>query len=223
MPNPSIQNEKRLEVLLKKEMAEHQAIISSHHKEMQELRDALSLAMQRFDSLFEHCELQRKELASLNQQQIHYLKEKAVVNDLRLDCQQNKHNSFHQQLQELHNTFSLKSELEKSKKELESQIKESGMSHISSFQNLQQELKSLFQRLEKGFSELKSDINKKVNEFDEKVETKFSLSKLDKEAVLNELRVYKKSMFIIEKKIENLYTLIERINKRSAVSCLKPE
>ena len=223
MPNPSIQNDRRLEVLLKKEMVEHQAIISSHHKEMQELRDALSLAMQRFDSLFEHCEMLTKDMSLFYNQQIHYLKEKAVVNDLRLDCQQNTLISFHQQLQELHNTFSLKSELEKSKKELESQIKESGMSHISSFQNLQQELKSLFQRLEKEFSELKSDITKKVNEFDEKVETKFSLSKLDKEAVLNELRVYKKGMFIIEKKIENLYTLIERINKRSAVSCLKPE
>ena len=38
--------------------------------------------------------------------------------------------------------------------------------------------------------------------------------KLDSTGVLKEIQVYKKSMFIIEKKIENIYTLIERLDKR---------
>lgn len=38
--------------------------------------------------------------------------------------------------------------------------------------------------------------------------------KVDSVGVLKELQVYKKSMFIIEKKIENLYTLLDRVNTR---------
>ena len=37
---------------------------------------------------------------------------------------------------------------------------------------------------------------------------------LDAAAVLRELQVYKKTMFIMEKKIENLYTLIGRLDKK---------
>ena len=38
--------------------------------------------------------------------------------------------------------------------------------------------------------------------------------KVDSTGILEELRIYKKEMFIIDKKIENIYTLIERLQKR---------
>lgn len=41
--------------------------------------------------------------------------------------------------------------------------------------------------------------------------------KIDSKGVLKELQVYKKTAFIMEKKIENLYTLVERLNKRMDV------
>lgn len=54
----------------------------------------------------------------------------------------------------------------------------------------------------------------KLNNSMECLESKFEKYRIDSVGVLKEIQVYKKSMFIIEKKIENLYTLIERINKR---------
>lgn len=46
--------------------------------------------------------------------------------------------------------------------------------------------------------------------------TKEELStyKIDSAGVLRDLQVYKKTMFILEKKIENIYTLINRLEKR---------
>jgi len=51
----------------------------------------------------------------------------------------------------------------------------------------------------------------------------FHVTKIDREGVLKEVRVWEKTIFIIEKKIENIYTLIERINKRGELLCHKPE
>lgn len=42
-PSIALANDKRMEVLLRKEMMEHQAIISSHHKEMEALRESLKM------------------------------------------------------------------------------------------------------------------------------------------------------------------------------------
>jgi hypothetical protein len=46
------------------------------------------------------------------------------------------------------------------------------------------------------------------------LEKKIDSVSIDAEGVLKEIRVYKKESMIIEKKIENIYTLIERLNKR---------
>ena len=43
---------------------------------------------------------------------------------------------------------------------------------------------------------------------------KFEEYRVDAVGILRELQVYKKTVFIMQKKIENLYTLIERLNKR---------
>ncbi len=53
-------------------------------------------------------------------------------------------------------------------------------------------------------------INERFREFDKLLEE----YKIDSKGVLRELQAYKKTMFIMEKKIENIYTLIERLNKR---------
>jgi len=45
---------------------------------------------------------------------------------------------------------------------------------------------------------------------------------LDAEGVLRELRVYKKEVFVLEKKIEELYNKIDRINRADILPRLKP-
>ena len=77
------------------------------------------------------------------------------------------------------------------------------------------------QRLKYGFIK---DINKAKNEILSKPSEaiplrkefmeELSMHKIDNEGLLKEIKVLKKTAFIIEKKIENLYTLIERLNKK---------
>jgi hypothetical protein len=62
----------------------------------------------------------------------------------------------------------------------------------------------------------------KLSQMTDKAESNLYVYRLDKEGVLKQIRIYEKSMFIIEKKIENIYTLIERLNKRGEL-CHKPE
>jgi len=56
----------------------------------------------------------------------------------------------------------------------------------------------------------------KIPELKNNLDKRIDACNFDKDGVLKELRVYKKNMFIIEKKIENIYTLIERLKKKVA-------
>jgi archaellum component FlaC len=67
----------------------------------------------------------------------------------------------------------------------------------------------------------RTELKERMDEQDKKVDSNFSVSRIDKDGVSKEIRSYQKSIFIIEKKIENIYTLIERINKRGE-ACHKP-
>lgn len=219
---PSWAHDKRIDALLRQEMAEHQHVISCHNKEMQTLRDCLKVAMERFDSLFNLSEQEVKDLALYVGQETTYLREKAKTNELLLAEQKNTILSLCQELHDLHLTYSSKLDVEKIKTDIDCQFKDSTRNHISSFQNLQQELKSLCTNLREDVSKMRLDMNQKFCELNDRMETNFSLSRIDKEGILKEIRVYEKSQFIIEKKIENIYTLIERINLRGSV-CPKQE
>jgi len=214
---PSLMADKRVEALLKKEMVEHQAIISSHHKEMQTLRDSLTVAMQRFDSLFNRSEQELKDLSKDAATHIDLIKKKLISNELTISEQRQTIISLSQQLQDFDLTHVKKSDLESLKKESREQIKQSTESHLNSFQDLQREIRFLFQSLKDDFEKLKVDLEKKFFGINEISETKFSQLKMDKEGLSEKFRIYDKTIFIIEKKIENIYTLIERINKRGEV------
>lgn len=221
-PNLFLRNDKRVEVLLKQEMTEHKEVISSHHKEMQELRDALKISRERFDSLYGHSDKEMKDMALYFNQQLMDLHKKALANEKRIDDQRQTILSLFQQLHDFHQTYSDKIEMGKLKKDMDSLVNQSTVTQISAFQNLQQELKGLYLSLKEDVSKMKSEMENKFGELTERMENKLNVSKLEKEAVLKEIKVYDKSQFIIEKKIENIYTLIERINKKGEV-CHKPE
>ncbi len=61
----------------------------------------------------------------------------------------------------------------------------------------------------------------KLNETIKSLKERFEEYRVDALGILKELQVYKKTVFIMQKKIENLYTLIERLNKKVG-ECHKP-
>lgn len=222
---PSIQvlgTDKRFEALLKQEMIEHQHIISSHHKEMQELRDLLKISMERFNSLFEK---NQKELSDFKENIINSIAtlwERASDNDLILHNQKKVVKEISDQLNKFHDIYESKVSTENSKKEIENNIQQNTKNNLNSWQKLEAEIKILMRGIDNDLQRLSIKTERKLSELSEKNESNFSILRMDKEGVLKEIRIYEKSMFIIEKKIENIYTLIERINKRDE-ACHKPE
>jgi uncharacterized coiled-coil protein SlyX len=219
--SPQVVNDKRVDVLLKQQIFEHKAVIAAHHKEMQSLRDSLELAMQKFDSAFSHAQEQnKKDIETLNQS-IFHLTNKTKAQDVIIDNQNKTISDLNQYIHNFYATYADKEELAKNKKDIHAILDASNKNHLSSFQDLQKVLKDFCKVLHEEFTEFKSDVDQEILSISDRVESKVSQSKIDCEAILKQIRVYEKSMFIIEKKIEHIYIQIKRINERGAV-CHKP-
>jgi len=225
-PNPSVQavrSDKRFDALIKQEMIEHKHIISCHNKEMQTLRDSLVLAMEKFESLSKYGLEQIDNIKESYDKRVSNLTDKVLSHELII-CDQNKTiNYLHQQLNDFHIAYSSKNETDKIKHSLGAQVQEASTSHINAFQDCQREFKILFDSLKDYSIQLRCDMDQKFSQLTDKVESGLSISRIDKDGVLNRIRVYEKTVFIIEKKLENIYTLIERINKNREGLCHKPE
>jgi hypothetical protein len=226
MPNhtniQALKSDKRFESLVKQQMNEHQNIIASHHKEMNTLRDSVKQTLERFNSLFEHCEMKIKDMYLFYDKEIIALKEKVLAHEIIISDQRENIFSINHQLQNLYLSFPSKLELEKFKNETDSKIKEIILNHIISFQECQKELKSLINNIKEDVVKSRCVMEQKFSEFNTKIENNSTISRLDKDGVLKAIRIWEKTIFIIEKKIENIYTLIDRINKRSEI-CHKQE
>jgi len=209
--------EKRLQALMQKEMIEHQHIISSHHKEMQSLRDSLKIAMERFDSLFNHCESVIQDHTASHNEEISKLQEKIKNHEVMISEQKKTILSLYQEINDFHQSHASKKDIENHRKEMANRSNETMIHHLNSIQSLQQDMKSLFQTLSEELKQLKLDFFRDYDSLKASIDDRFSLSKMDKDGVLKEIRVYYKTIFIIEKKIEHLYILIERINQRGEV------
>jgi hypothetical protein len=214
--SPAIRADKRFDALVKQEMREHQHLISSHNKEMQELRDALRLAMEKFQSLSEQSERDMKDFKTYTVCNLGLLKERILADRTLIDDQKKTMAALASELMGLHVIYSTKVDADKAQKELEAQIREATAIHLRSFQEFQRDTKAIIQALKEDFEKLKIETADKVDAVWKRGESNFNEARLERDRVLKEVRVYEKAMFIIEKKIENIYTLIERINKRSA-------
>jgi hypothetical protein len=80
-------------------------------------------------------------------------------------------------------------------------------------QNLIYETKKYVEKLFESFKEEMSFAIFELDLIVKKHEEKLEEQKIDASTVLKELQVYKKSMFIIEKKIENLYRLYKKLKE----------
>jgi hypothetical protein len=220
-PNAAHVADRRFEAQVQRERIEQQHILSGHQKERQELRDALTLAMEKFKSISERTVSDLEEFKTKAIQQIDQLKDRLRVNEAIIIDQRRSIEDLHQQILSIYILYASKTDLEKAKKDLERGLQTQTVSHINSFQELQKELMILIHSLKNDQVKLTLDIEKKLARLAEKGESNFSISRIDRDGVVKELRIYQKDLFVIEKKIENIYTLIERINKRGEL-CHKP-
>jgi hypothetical protein len=218
----SLQAEKRFDALVKKQEGEHQHIISCHHKEMQELRELLLLAGQKFDALYGKNEHELKDFKTYTVCSLGVLKEKLQAHESIVSDQKKAIEDMQQLIMSFHLVYTKSADMDKFRKEVDERVKGATMSHLNSFQDLQKQLKELLKLAKDDFEKYKSATEKKFSELIDTIEKRFNVTKIDREGVLKEIRIYGKTIFIIEKKIENIYTLIERINKRGEL-CHKPE
>jgi hypothetical protein len=89
------------------------------------------------------------------------------------------------------------------------------------FESCHKQLEVTLEEIERKLEENYKNIGQQLQSFSAKLsnlESRLEIFKVDASGVLKELQVYKKAMYIIEKKIENIYTLIERLQQREG-SC----
>lgn len=189
---------------------------------MQELRDALNLAMEKFKSLFALSEKEMKDFKTIVYENMIRFNDKITANEFMLAQQKKTIEDLNKELTVFQSLYGSKIELDRFKKDVTTQITEIVTCNINGFQECQSYLKGLFNSLQQDLTKSKQEIEKKFLELIVQIEKNFHVSKIDREGVLKEVRVWEKTIFIIEKKIENLYTLIERINTKGE-TCLKPE
>ena len=111
-------------------------------------------------------------------------------------CKRSDHeNCKDELLNKIHN-LSLK--IQQDKKDIDEQIARSSFENRKNIDHYSDEFRNSL-----------SDMNKAITLTNNMAST----DRIDSVGVLRELQIHKKSVFIIEKKIENLYTLIERLTK----------
>lgn len=214
--------DKRLDALVKKQALEHEHLLACHNKEMQSLRDTLNIAVEQFKSLSEKNDEELRDLRTYTMRQFGKVMEMLVRNDNCIAEQKEKTEALNKQLMLFHSLYFSKMDMDAFKKEVKIQINEVITGNINGYQECQSHLKSLLNFLRDDLTKSKEEIEKKFSTLIDQIERNYNVLKIDREGVLHEIRVWEKAIFIAEKKIENIYTLIERINQRGE-SCHKQE
>jgi hypothetical protein len=204
----------KLNALLKQQAEEHKHLLDNHNKEMQTLRDSLTVAKEKFESISERNEKDLNDFQKKMHDQICLLKERIYADEYIISEQQKTIKSLYQQLDEFHEQHASKSSIEKFKTNLQSAIQNNTNSHLETFQKYQRELDTLLHEVKEDVIQLKKYIDQQNDLLILKIESNFNLSRIDKDSVLKLMQIQGKNTFIIEKKIENIYTLIERINQK---------
>lgn len=198
---------------MKQQNNEHLHLIANYQKEMQALRDSLNLSIQKFESLSQQKQQDLEEFKNLTEFHVANLKSRMVDAAEAVADNRKSIDDLHQLMLNFHDVYSRKIDTDKVKEELNSLVKECTNSHLNAFQDFQRETKNLISSLTDELTMLKAEMDQKYTELMAKIDSNFSLSRIDRDGVLKEIRIYDKTIFIMEKKIENIYTLIERIDR----------
>lgn len=210
---PDIRSDRRLEALVKKQTTEHEHLIENHNKEMQSIREEMRLVLQKCNALSEKNYKETSELKDTTETHISNLKNNASNQSSIITDQKRAIDSFNDKINFFHENYITKSDIEKLKKEMESKISSSIMDNIIFFQNWQMEIKALCLSIKEDSMKIFEDLKQNISDNASSNNENFFQGKLDKEGIHKELAKHKDAIFYIEKKIENIYTLIERIKK----------
>lgn len=207
---------RRFESLVRDEIQRYEESISDNNKQFRLLNN-------RLDELVNQQKQDRTLIESIK---IHCKKELIdEKNDLfeKFECQRRHVNEKVKSIESLTNDIFKQSESFISKQDLLDQVSilQSQMINIGlsaekqksqlcqCIHDIKEELSNLISDLETHTFKRFCDLYDKINKINENSET----SKIDLTGVLKELQVYKKSVFIIEKNIENIYTKISRLQQ----------
>ena len=116
--------------------------------------------------------------------------------------------------------FCSKSDLDKIERSIFKHCNETYYDMLQSVDAFKQYLHENNSSLQKKLIDMVEKLEGSNKELERKLElyrSSSSSQKVESDSVLRELQVYKRSMFIIDKKIENLYTLIERLSARNSL------
>lgn len=189
---------------------------------MQALREQLSLAMNKFESLFQKTENDLQVFKIYAMDIIGVLKGRIQTQEATIVEQKKSIEDLCRQLIDFQDCHFTKDQVRNIENSIAVKIDAATASHLASFQDFQRHLKACLSSCSDDLMKFSSDIDIRFAELQKKTESDLEISRLDKEGIERELIRYKKDVFYIEKKIENIYTLIDRINKRGG-SCRKPE
>lgn len=216
----SLKTDLRFQALVKQEMMEHQHIISSHHKEMQTLRDEVKLARERFDSLYEHSQRENKDKTDSLNEWLERMRSQLKVS--QVECQECKQTiaDLHKEMQQMQSNYTRNIQTEALRKYVDIQFNLYNATYQDRFQNFQQEITKRIGAIIDDILKINEEDARYEVRVDAKIDNKFSLCQMDKEGILKEIRACNKSVFISEKKIEHLYMQIDKLKKGD--SCHKP-
>lgn len=206
-------NDLRLNALVKQQTQEHQHLIAGHHREMQELRDSLKLAMERFVSISDRNEQDLKEFKTQTTNSLYLLTDRIMDHEVATEACRQKQIDLQKQLDELHDIYFTKSQSEHMKSQVQTQMTNASQTQTASLQDYQRATNALLASLKDEIAKLRAEMDLKIGQVSAIGQENFRVATLDKDGVLKELIRYKKEVFILEKKIENIYTLIGRTSE----------
>lgn len=212
----SIIYDKRVDDVIKKLIVEHQHALSINEKEMQSLRDELQLSINKFESISKYYETELQDFKEHAFSHINILKEQMKSNYETIRDQKKVMDDLYNRLNDLNTIYATKGYVDNSNKELDSSCRDSIASNIKYMQADNEILTHLHKSLKSDFISFKNESNVNLIALEAIIANNFSVARLDKEGVLKTIKIYEKDVFIIEKKIENLYTLIDRINQKGS-------
>lgn len=206
---------RRFEEFMKVELAQQKELVSSYRKEMQDLRELVYGIKDKCESLANQNKAELQTRCSYIENRINELDQATRINRISLiDLNTSVKNIFGT-LNEYDFIYAKKIDMQSFIKEISDKINQAIERHSTSAEVSKHQLNETTSLLLEKIRSLKEDIKSHSSSLGFDLNEKLSIYQMDKDGVLAEVRRYRKDVFIMQKKVENLYTQIDRINKRS--------
>lgn len=214
---------KRFEAVIKEEIRQYSLTVSRQDSEMLAIRSLLESIlkdqnewnvknMQSKQDCIDAFKKEKKDLFEKNEDHRRYVNEKVNSFNKDVECLKQDSLLFVKNSDLVKSLLTLKSEM--IDMEFRAELERKRLREL-----IDQEKQTILSKIDMETKTLNEHNDLMTRQYQEQ-EKKINVSSVDSKGILKELLVYKKSMLIIEKKIENIYTLIERNTKTTCGGCL---